>query len=202
MVDAKKIEGRLYPFHGYAPGNYMNFCFNCRQQFEGDKRAVRCEPCAEYMADEINKLDTAALCERLEREYEGPRTGQSKFLNPDGPEAAEALRSLSLRVEAEKRAREEAERWVDRSTTDRERDLQIMLDAEHARTEAAEAHSADLARALEEAKGERDELLHELAQVQRPADADDRPCDDTWEDANLLWDFADRARAILGASNA
>ncbi len=48
----------------------------------------------------------------------------------------------------------------------------------------------------------RDDLLRELAQVQRPADADDRPCDDTWEDANLLWDFADRARATLEAPNA
>lgn len=40
-------------------------------------------------------------------------------------------------------------------------------------------------------------LLRELARIERPSDADDRPCDDTWEDANLVWDFADRAREIL-----
>lgn len=59
MIDAKTVEGRSYPLHGYAPGNYMNFCFNCRQQFIGAKGALRCEPCAEYMDDEIKKLDLA-----------------------------------------------------------------------------------------------------------------------------------------------
>ena len=42
-----------------------------------------------------------------------------------------------------------------------------------------------------------DPIIKELANMNRPTDADDRPCDDTWEDANLLWDLGDRARAAL-----
>ena len=43
-------EGREYPFHGYAPGAYWCHCGNCQSDFVGDKRSVRCERCAEYMA--------------------------------------------------------------------------------------------------------------------------------------------------------
>jgi transposase len=46
--------------------------------------------------------------------------------------------------------------------------------------------------------GRLEQIVSDLAKIERPADADDRPCDDTWEDANLLWDFADRAREIVG----
>jgi len=133
---------------------------------------------------------------------------------------------------AERRAKEEA--GLDRRAEELREDAR--LGAALARAEAAETRSAELARALDEAKTgltlaandfrdmalaahetaqaflakigtikfstARDDLLRELAQVQRPADADDRPCDDTWEDANLLWDFADRARATLEAPNA
>lgn len=45
-------------------------------------------------------------------------------------------------------------------------------------------------------------IVQDLAKVERPADADDRPCDDTWEDANTLWDLADRARTLVEISNA
>ena len=31
---------------GWAPGNYMALCGNCRQSFIGDKRAVMCADCA------------------------------------------------------------------------------------------------------------------------------------------------------------
>lgn len=34
------------PNGGWAPGSYMCKCFNCNEQFIGDKRAVRCAPCA------------------------------------------------------------------------------------------------------------------------------------------------------------
>ena len=66
-----------------------------------------------------------------------------------GEAFAEPLRSLSLRVEAEKRAREEA------ALEHREEELRddARLGAALARAEAAETHSAALAGALEEAKG-------------------------------------------------
>jgi|GEM_PF-6134411 len=35
-----------YPIGGYAPGNYLNTCRNCKESFMGDKRAIQCEPCA------------------------------------------------------------------------------------------------------------------------------------------------------------
>lgn len=31
---------------GWAPGNYMSKCGNCNREFEGDKRASKCLPCA------------------------------------------------------------------------------------------------------------------------------------------------------------
>ena len=41
-----------YPIGGYAPGNYMCNCTTCKTQFQGDKRAVQCEPCAVKMVEE------------------------------------------------------------------------------------------------------------------------------------------------------
>jgi hypothetical protein len=35
-----------YPIGGYAPGNYHCICAICNTKFQGDKRAVQCEPCA------------------------------------------------------------------------------------------------------------------------------------------------------------
>lgn len=35
-----------YPIGGYAPGNYTCKCVTCEETFQGDKRAVQCEPCA------------------------------------------------------------------------------------------------------------------------------------------------------------
>lgn len=35
-----------YPVNGYAPGNYSCICYACDQEFNGDKRAIACEPCA------------------------------------------------------------------------------------------------------------------------------------------------------------
>jgi len=40
-----------YPIGGYAPGNYMCNCSTCKTQFQGDKRAVQCEPCAVKMVE-------------------------------------------------------------------------------------------------------------------------------------------------------
>jgi hypothetical protein len=39
-------ELKQYPIGGYAPGNYTCTCVSCKTRFQGDKRAVQCEPCA------------------------------------------------------------------------------------------------------------------------------------------------------------
>ena len=39
-------EQPQYPIGGYAPGNYMCNCVICKSTFQGDKRAIQCEPCA------------------------------------------------------------------------------------------------------------------------------------------------------------
>ena len=140
--------------------------------------------------------DAAGLCERLEKRaafWERYWTGRS-LQDPDsGPirEAAALLRSLSLRVEAEKRAREEAERER------REEELRedARLGAALARAESAEAHSAALARALEELSAKvdafwndperpsvhrmRSKSVHELSDAQRRARSLLAPKEDT-----------------------
>ena len=50
-------EKPKYPIGGYAPGNYMCNCSTCKTQFQGDKRAVQCEPCAIKMIQEQNIID-------------------------------------------------------------------------------------------------------------------------------------------------
>lgn len=37
---------KKYPINGFAPGHYWCVCGNCKERFFGDKRSVRCEPCA------------------------------------------------------------------------------------------------------------------------------------------------------------
>lgn len=44
-----------YPIGGYAPGYYGCTCVTCKTQFQGDKRAVQCEPCAISMTKEEQK---------------------------------------------------------------------------------------------------------------------------------------------------
>lgn len=40
-------------------------------------------------------------------------------------------------------------------------------------------------------------MTRELAALTVPADSEDRPCDDTWEDANTLWEFIAEAKAAV-----
>jgi len=51
----REEEPKQYPIAGYAPGNYMCYCSTCDIKFQGDKRAVQCEPCAIKTVDEANK---------------------------------------------------------------------------------------------------------------------------------------------------
>lgn len=47
-----KRSPREYPYHGFAPGNYMILCHDCGETKIGcDKRALRCEECAELRAE-------------------------------------------------------------------------------------------------------------------------------------------------------
>ena len=41
----------IYLIGGYAPGNYMNKCVSCGDEFFGDKLSGECQPCA------INRLN-------------------------------------------------------------------------------------------------------------------------------------------------
>lgn len=45
-IDLRKEKHKQYPIGGYAPGNYYCTCASCKTMFQGDKRAVQCEPCA------------------------------------------------------------------------------------------------------------------------------------------------------------
>jgi hypothetical protein len=47
LPDNKVLEEpKQYPIGGYAPGYYSCKCVTCQEVFQGDKRAVQCEPCA------------------------------------------------------------------------------------------------------------------------------------------------------------
>ena len=51
-------EEPKYPIGGYAPGNYTCYCSTCKIEFQGDKRACQCEPCAVSMTKEEPKQET------------------------------------------------------------------------------------------------------------------------------------------------
>lgn len=50
-------EENKYPIGGYAPGNYLCKCCICSCEFQGDKRAVQCEPCAEKAVGNLKDDD-------------------------------------------------------------------------------------------------------------------------------------------------
>lgn len=50
-----------YPIGAFAPGNYMNNCVSCGEDFMGDKYARQCEPCAINTVNESNKKALAEL---------------------------------------------------------------------------------------------------------------------------------------------
>ena len=58
-------EKPKYPIGGYAPGNYMCNCSTCKTQFQGDKRAVQCEPCAVKMIQKQHLIDMMKQDEEL-----------------------------------------------------------------------------------------------------------------------------------------
>jgi hypothetical protein len=50
-------QEKKYPIGGYAPGNYTCKCCICSCNFQGDKRAVQCEPCAEKAVGNLKDHD-------------------------------------------------------------------------------------------------------------------------------------------------
>lgn len=63
MSDEKK-----YPIGGYAPGNYYHKCSTCGKDFQGDKLAIQCEPCA-IENKEFNDALTPKQRERFAARY-------------------------------------------------------------------------------------------------------------------------------------
>jgi hypothetical protein len=46
LRDLNEMAAELGRVGGWAPGNYMGKCGKCGREFEGDKRASQCLPCA------------------------------------------------------------------------------------------------------------------------------------------------------------
>ena len=57
------MAAKKYPIGGFAPGNYHGKCRTCGSDFQGDKRASQCEPCA---TEEQNKYDALSDEEKKE----------------------------------------------------------------------------------------------------------------------------------------
>jgi hypothetical protein len=56
-----EMAAELTRVRGWAPGNYINICSGCRREFQGDKRAHECLPCAVHGLDIRNKQMHDAL---------------------------------------------------------------------------------------------------------------------------------------------
>jgi hypothetical protein len=87
----------------------------------------------------------ADLVARLLLEYAGPRTGQDKFINQDGPEAAAAIERLT-----------------------RERDdARSAIEVWHADWKLCDKRLAEIGKRLAAAEAERDRLATEIATIRR-----------------------------------
>lgn len=58
---------KKYPIGGYAPGNYQCTCATCDKEFQGDKQAVQCEPCAIYDKERFDAMTQNEQKELLRR---------------------------------------------------------------------------------------------------------------------------------------
>jgi len=86
----EKEEPKQYPIGGYAPGNYYCTCVTCKIMFQGDKRAVQCEPCAIKTTQEEPKQETleeaAERLIKLNRQdafYEGAKWQAERMYNEE-----------------------------------------------------------------------------------------------------------------------
>lgn len=64
------MSEKKYPIGGYAPGNYYRKCCQCEETFQGDKRAVECEPCAVKAKEEFDALTEEDQVELIRRNAE------------------------------------------------------------------------------------------------------------------------------------
>lgn len=61
---------KKYPIGGYAPGGYYCTCCRCGKQFQGDKRAVECEPCALISKELFDAMSPKEQEELIKRNIE------------------------------------------------------------------------------------------------------------------------------------
>lgn len=64
------MSKKKYPIGGYAPGNYYCKCCVCGNNFQGDKRAVECEPCAVKAMEAFDSLSKEERVELIIRNAE------------------------------------------------------------------------------------------------------------------------------------
>jgi hypothetical protein len=63
--DEVKEEKKVYPIGGFAHGNYNCTCVTCKKTFQGDKRAVQCEPCAIEMVSKKEESKPEKRCDTI-----------------------------------------------------------------------------------------------------------------------------------------
>ena len=66
MLFPDVVQDMRPKLNGWAPGGYINKCFNCDNEFIGDKRAVECALCA-YDATNKGVSDEATNSRRNTR---------------------------------------------------------------------------------------------------------------------------------------
>ncbi len=92
FADALTTRGVKWPLDGYAPGSYSAPCRKCGRRFIGDRRSIRCLPCAVTSA-----IDTGAEGRDAARQ-DGERRGYGKAID-DLRDAAD--RRYKVRIDVE-----------------------------------------------------------------------------------------------------
>lgn len=74
----EELVGWAWPLIGYAPGSYFCKCSVCGEQFEGDKRAFQCLPCAVRAANEgLGKLKELEIEVQAAKDFGGGFYGEA-----------------------------------------------------------------------------------------------------------------------------
>jgi hypothetical protein len=69
---AERVREATGPLVGYAPGTYFCECNICGEQFEGDKRAYHCLPCAVDVANQgLAKLKALEIEVQAAKDFGG-----------------------------------------------------------------------------------------------------------------------------------
>ena len=82
------MEEIKYPIGGFAPGNYVCRCVDCKHDFDGDIKSFRCEFCSNRTVEMLDDY----LPGFIDQFGDGP-LGE---LNPDDWDALQFLRWLKL----------------------------------------------------------------------------------------------------------